>query len=137
MRRRTERQLGASMMIALMSALLLACSTDAATDTADGDLNLDQTDSGQPEACEVSVRVDAVPVSEMPNPTVGESWTLIMYCDETILMGPAVLRIEPADLATLDETTPTLTFIKAGMGEIQYQIGSRKVNIPVRIEAAQ
>jgi len=124
------------MMISLMSVLWMACATDAELDTGEPALNTDESDSGQPDACEVSVRVDAVPVSEMPNPSVGDSWTLIMYCDETILMGPAVLRIEPADLATLADDTPTMTFIKAGTGEIQYQIGSRKADIPVTIEAS-
>lgn len=124
------------MMISLMSVLWMACATDAALDTGEPALNTEESDSAQPDACEVSVRVDAVPISEMANPTVGDSWTLIMYCDETILMGPAVLRIEPADLATLADDTPTMTFIKAGQGEIQYQIGSRKVDTPVTIEAS-
>ena len=125
-----------------MNAILLAmvwagCSTKDATDASDTSVNLGEDTAAETRACDVSVRVDNVPIEEMGNPTVGESWTLIMYCDETVLMGPAVLRIDPADLATLDDSYPTLTFIKAGTGEIQYQLGSRRVDTTVTIEEAQ
>ena len=114
----------------------LGCADSTTADTSDATLNIDEPDSENAEACETSVRVNAVPVEELPNPRVGDSWTLIMYCDDTVLMGPAVLRIDPTDLATLDSATPTLTFIKAGAGEIEYQLGNRRVAIPVTIEEA-
>ena len=121
----------------LFSFLLLGCADEPATDTSDASINVGTETEQESEGCEVSVRVDAVPVEELPNPSVGDSWTLIMYCDETVLMGPAVLRIHPADLATLEVDTPTLTFVKAGTGEIQYQLGNRKADIPVTIEDAR
>jgi hypothetical protein len=120
-----------------LSFLLLGCADEPATDTSDASINVGPETEPETEGCEVSVRVDAVPVEELPNPSVGDSWTLIMYCDETVLMGPAVLRIHPADLATLEVSTPTLNFVKAGTGEIQYQLGNRKADIPVTIEDAR
>ena len=124
------------MMHALLWLGLLGCADSKPLDTSEATLTVDDTDSESSDACTVSVRVDAVPVDELPNPRVGDSWTLIMYCDDTVLMGPAVLRIDPADLATLDSSSPTLTFIKAGSGEIHYQLGSRRAAIPVIIEDA-
>ena len=114
----------------------LGCADSTTADTSDATLNIDEPGAENSEACETSVRVNAVPVEELPNPRVGDSWTLIMYCDDTVLMGPAVLRIDPSDLATLDSSSPTLTFIKAGSGEIEYQLGTRRVAIPVTIEEA-
>jgi hypothetical protein len=121
----------------LLTLLLAGCVYDKPMDTSEAELNLGDSPEEESEDCELSVRVDAVPVAELPNPSVGDSWTLIMYCDEVILMGPAVLRIYPADLATLDVSFPTFTFVKAGSGEIQYQMGSRRVDIPVTIEESQ
>lgn len=137
MRRRFERQLGDPMTALFFSLLILGCANEPAADTSDASINMGTEPEEETGACEVSVRVDAVPVEELPNPSVGDSWTLIMYCDETVLMGPAVLRINPADLATLEDSTPTLNFVKAGTGEIQYQLGNRKADIPVTIEDAR
>jgi len=114
----------------------LGCAGSTPLDTSEATLDIGDSDSENSEPCDVSVRVNAVPVNDLPNPRVGESWTLIMYCDDTVLMGPAVLRIDPTDLATLDSSSPTLTFIKAGAGEIEYQLGNRRVIIPVIIEDA-
>ncbi len=121
----------------LLVLLTFGCGGQKTGDTADASINIGDRPEEETEDCEVSVKVDAIPVEELANPVVGDSWTLIMYCDETILMGPAVLRIYPADLATLDASMPTLTFVKAGSGEIQYQLGSRRVDIPVTIEESQ
>jgi len=120
----------------LLALLLGGCAPDKSMDTSEAELNLGDSPKEESEDCELSVRVDAVPVAELANPLVGDTWTMIMYCDEVILMGPAVLRIYPADLATLDASSPTFTFVKAGTGEIQYQMGSRRVDIPVTIEEA-
>ena len=122
------------MMRALFWLGWLGCADSTPVDTSEATLTVDEPDSESSESCAVSVRVNAVPVDELPNPRVGDSWTLIMYCDDTVLMGPAVLRIDPADLASLDSSSPTLTFIKAGSGEIQYQLGNRRAAIPVIIE---
>ena len=124
------------MMRALFWLGLLGCADSTPLDTSEATLTVSESGSESSESCAVSVRVNAVPVDELPNPRVGESWTLIMYCDDTVLMGPAVLRIEPPDLASLDSSSPTLTFIKAGAGEIEYQLGNRRVAIPVIIEDA-
>ncbi len=123
------------MKLILGIALLAACNSDKSTDTADAELNIEATDTGTDDPpCEISVRANGIPVEDLANPSVGDDWYLIMYCDDTILMGPAVLQIHPTHLATVDPENPILTFVETGDGEIRYQLGNRQSRIPVTIE---
>jgi hypothetical protein len=120
----------------LLFLALSSCSPEkSAVDTSDP-LSFSQDDTAEEsdEPCVLSVRVAAVPVADLPDPVVGESWYLLMYCDETLLLGASVLRIEPSHLGTLDPEDPIITFAAAGSGEIQYQVGSRQVATPVTIQ---
>lgn len=116
-------------------AALTSCTPEKdPVDTSDP-LSLPQDDTAEEaEPCVLSVRVDAVPVEDLPDPVVGESWYLLMYCDETLMLGASVLRIEPSHLGTLDPEDPIITFAAAGSGNILYQVGSRQVDIPVTIQ---
>jgi len=115
--------------------LLTACGDTKSTDTAEPELNLEGKDTGEEEQpCAISVRANGIPVGDLANPSIGDDWYLVMYCDETILMGPAVLQIQPTHLATVDSEDPILTFVAAGDGEILYQLGNRQAHIPVTIE---
>lgn len=112
---------------------LSGCAESKSLDTAQED-DASDADGGIDETpCSINVRVDAVSVDALPDPAVGESWTLLMYCDDSLLMGPAVLSITPADLASLDPDMPTFTFLRSGEGEILYQVGNRKAEIPVTV----
>lgn len=57
-------------------------------------------------------------------PQVGDSWTLLMKCDDdgAVIQGPAIIRITPIELATVDENV--LTFQQLGNGEIRMQVGT-------------
>ncbi|MGB0639206.1 MAG: hypothetical protein ACPGTU_07740 [Myxococcota bacterium] len=116
-------------------AVLTACAPEkTSADTSDPLTLPEDEPEEETEACVVSVRVETVPVEELPDPVVGDSWYLLMYCDETLMLGASVLRIEPSHLGTLDPEDPIITFVSAGVGEIQYQIGSTQVKIPVTIQ---
>jgi hypothetical protein len=116
-------------------AVLTACAPEKKSADTSDPLTLPQDEpEEESEPCVISVRVETVPVEELPNPVVGESWYLLMYCDETLMLGASVLRIEPSHLGTLDPEDPVITFAAAGSGEIQYQIGSTQVKIPVTIQ---
>ena len=36
-------------------------------------------------------------------PVVGDTWTVLLYCDDALLMGPVVIQVTPTSLATIDE----------------------------------
>lgn len=123
------------MKLILILALLTACSDDKTTDTSEADLTIETGDTGiEEEPCEISVRANGIPVENLADPSVGDEWYLIMYCDEVILLGAAVLQIHPTHLATVDPEDPILTFVAAGDGEIRYQVGNRQAHLPVTIE---
>lgn len=123
------------MKLFLALAFFAACDENKSTDTADSVLSIESGDTGAEEQpCQISVRANGIPVADLANPTVGDDWYLIMYCDETILMGPSVLQINPTHLATVDSEAPILTFVASGEGEIRYQLGNRQAHIPVTIE---
>ena len=119
----------------LALALLAACNDNKSTATSEAGLILEPADTGiEEEPCEISVRANGIPVEDLANPSVGDDWYLIMYCDEVILLGAAVLQIFPTHLATVDPEDPILTFVATGEGEIRYQLGNRQAHIPVTIE---
>jgi len=123
------------MKLLLALAFLSACDENKSTDTAEAELTISPGDTGTEEQpCEITVRANGIPVEDLANPSIGDDWYLIMYCDEVILMGPAVLQIFPTHLATVDPEDPILTFVATGDGEIRYQLGNRQAHIPVTIE---
>ena len=122
------------MKLIVALAFFTACDQNKSMDTSDPELTIESGDTGTEQPCQISVRANGIPVEDLANPTVGDDWYLIMYCDETILMGPAVLQINPTHLATVDSEDPILTFVATGEGEIRYQLGNRQAHIPVTIE---
>ena len=122
-------------MLLIFCLCLASCSSDdKSADTSDPlSMGRDDTAVEEDEPCVLSVRVDATLVDDLPDPVVGDSWYLLMYSDETLLLGASVLRIEPSHLGTLDDEDPIITFAAAGDGEIRYQVGNRQVNTPVTI----
>lgn len=80
------------------------------------------------EGCdEVTVYVDG-----RDPPQVGDVWTVLLRCDGSTLTGPMVLRIDPTDLADLDENT--LTFQREGEGTVRAQVGSFRATREVAVE---
>lgn len=107
----------------LCLAVLVGCGGPDDTDT---DMTID---TGRPvqEGCdEVTVYVDG-----RDPPQVGDTWTVLLRCDGTTLTGPMVLRIEPEDLALLDENT--LTFQREGTGTVRAQVGSFRATREVTV----
>ncbi len=66
----------------LALAFFAACDENKSTDTADSVLSIESGDTGAEEQpCQISVRANGIPVADLADPTVGEDWYLIMYCD--------------------------------------------------------
>ena len=111
-----------------MTAVLVAGCAGDDTDT-DTDVPIDtgDRDTGQ-EGCDgVTVYVDG-----RDPPQVGDVWTVLLRCDGTTITGPMVLRIDPVDLALLDENT--LTFQREGEGTVRAQVGSFRATREVTVE---
>ena len=125
------------MTLARLAPLLLclACSGDKDT----GSDTSDPSDTGQVERpdpvdqCDPEVKVDGTPVSEMPDPSPGDSWYVLLYCDGTLQMGTYVLQADPPELVTIDSEEPILTFKAAGSVELEYRMGSKSTTFVVNI----
>lgn len=125
------------MSLARLAPLLLclACSGDKDT----GSDSSDPSDTGQverpepTEQCEPEVKVDGTPVSDMPAPSAGDSWYMLLYCDGTLQVGAYVLQADPPELVTIDSEEPILTFLAAGTVELEYRMGSRTAIFEVSI----
>jgi len=76
------------------------------------------------EGCTHHLRVNGQTLDEAGNARVGESWTVLLWCDNILEQGPSVLRINPANLATIDSSDPILTFVRTGEGLISMQVGT-------------
>ena len=125
------------MTLARLAPLLLclACSGDKDTgsDTSDPS-DTRQVEQPEPaEQCEPEAKVDGTPVAEMPDPSPGDSWYVLLYCDGTLQMGTYVLQADPPELVTIDSEEPILTFQAAGSVELEYRIGSKGTTFVVNI----
>ena len=64
-------------------------------------------------------------------PSVGDSWTVYMYCDGALMTGGMILRFEPVEFATLDENVAT--FQQAGTGLMKVQMGTYREEMEVTV----
>ena len=64
-------------------------------------------------------------------PKVNDVWNVHLECDGAYMMGPYVVRVTPADLASIDELR--ITWKKAGTGTLRMQAGTEVKTIDVTI----
>lgn len=111
-------------MRALLLALLLTGCTGEDSDSAPPEETGDTF-----EGCEET----EIFVDGRERPQVGDSWTIIMKCveDGAVIQGPAIIRITPRELATVDENV--LTFQQIGEGEVRMQVGTYVSRVDVTV----
>lgn len=104
-------------------SLMLACSEASPDSGAPAVVE----DSGEPEHeeerddCEeISIKV----IGDEP-PSVGDTWTVYLNCDAAVLTGTTVVRVDPVDLATIDDNV--ITWDLAGEGTLRVQVGNMRV----------
>jgi hypothetical protein len=121
------------MMLALLLTLL-ACGpgTDTGMDT--GKAGVDVPDPKTGEGCSHHLRVNGTPIEEMGNARVGESWYVLLWCDNILEQGPSVLQISPPSLARVDSSDPILTFATTGQGTISMQVGTLSAEADVTVQ---
>ncbi len=104
--------------------MLLACGPggDTGMDTSPPDADVPDPKTG--EGCVHHLRVNGTPISEKGNATVGESWTVLLWCGDILEQGPSVLQITPPHLASVDTSNPIMTFEQTGSGTIYMQVGT-------------
>ena len=96
----------------LGALLLCGCGPDQPTDTDDGDS--ETRDEGCPD---VNIWVDGPEA-----PQVGDEWTVVMKCEDAVMVGPMILRFDPPEIATVTENE--VTFVQAGTASMRVQVGS-------------
>lgn len=55
-------------------------------------------------------------------PVVGDYWEVFLWCDDTLMTGTMLMRIDPPALADIEDYH--LTFNEAGAGTLFVQVGS-------------
>ena len=119
----------------LLMLAVLACAPTIEEEEED-DFFSDGTtpEEDEEEPCTNAIWLNGRPSTEAPNPQVGDSWSVLLYCDDALQTGPAVLQIEPPDMAQIDDTNPIITFVQAGEATILLQVGNRSASADVTIE---
>ena len=116
--------------------LCLGCGTSK--DSADSAV-AEATDTGfievpeRPPACDPEIRVDGVDINDLGNPAPGDSWFVLMYCDDTPQLGTYVLQADPAELVSIDAEDPIITFLSVGTVDFTYRVGGDTANFSVTI----
>lgn len=110
----------------LLLSVLLACnkaSVDTGTpaaleDTGSGTSDRDDDDDDG-DCEELSIKV----LGEDP-PSVGDEWTVYMKCDDAVLTGTSVVRVDPVEMALVFDNV--LTWQESGECLLSVQVGSFK-----------
>ena len=103
---------------------LLACSEGDGLDSA-ADSAVPVVDTATPTACGVvGFQIDGPEA-----PRVGDSWTILLTCDEAIVTGAFRLAFTPPDFAELRNNVAT--FIQPGSASLMGQAGTRRATMDV------
>ena len=109
----------------LIAALMVGClpSSDEVEETG----SVDQPPEVEFDGCdELEIRYTGP-----DEPVVGDSWSVLLYCDGALLTGPLVLRFNPPEFATIDENT--VTFVQVGTAEMRVQVGAMRETMDVTV----
>ena len=105
--------------------LVLGLSACGEPEDSDSDVPVDTGE--RDEGCgEVTLFIDGP-----EEPQVGDSWTVLVRCDDATITGPVIVRVEPDDFATLDENT--ITFTTVGDGVVKGQAGAFRAERDVTV----
>ena len=98
-------------------------------DTGDSDPVDDvENDPYEWEPCN-TVHIDYIGPDE---PVVGDSWTVWLYCDDALLMGPQLLRFDPTNFAMIGDDN-SCTFNRVGTGTLRMQVGAEWAEMDVTV----
>lgn len=113
--------------LALVSlALAVGCTKGDDTAVVADTAPVEQTPT-QSEGCEtVELRYDGPDA-----PIVGDQWTLLLWCDDALLTGSAVIRWTPDELGTVDEAL--FTFGAAVSGTLTMKVGTHQASRDVTV----
>ena len=97
----------------------------------EGDLLGLDPDTGTPtgggvlgECNEVETKINGVSGDDVPDPTVGDSWMIRMFCDGALLTGANRLFFQPAGVAMVDDQSTNAEFVASGSSTMTMQAGS-------------
>lgn len=94
------------------------------------DTDVDTQDTNEPDPCQqLDIRWDGP-----DDPVVGDEWTVLLYCDDALVMGALIVRVEPASMATLSENV--VTWAEAGTATLTVQKGSDIAETTVEVAPA-
>ena len=112
----------------MLFSLFLACA-----DPEPEDSNVEEKETTEPDddgGCDVvEIHYDGPDA-----PVVGDTWTVLLWCDDALLLGASVIQIEPTEAATITENT--LTFLVAGEATVHMQVGRMEADLPVTVTEA-
>ena len=109
----------------MLAALLFACAPEEEEEKTPVDTAPEEEEEG------ISCEENTLRIDGEAEPAVGESWTVYMLCDGSIMTGAAVMRFDPTDFATIDENTAT--FLYAGDGTLTFQMGQTRLTQDVTV----
>jgi hypothetical protein len=113
------------MRLLALSLLLAGC--DGGIDYVEDTDPQDTQDTNEPDPCEVlEIRWDGPDY-----PVVGDEWTVLLYCDDALVMGALIIRVEPASMALQNENV--ITWVEAGTATLTVQKGSDIVETQVEV----
>jgi len=112
--------------LAAVLAVSVACAGPGDSDSDTDHVQIETGDTGFDGCDQTSVYVDGP-----DEPQVDDVWTVLLRCDGTTVQGPMVLRIEPPELAFLEENT--LRFLEVGEGVVKVQVGALRAERPVTV----
>lgn len=109
-----------------MLILLLACAEPDIDSVAEVTY---QPDTSGKEECDT---IDIVHDLNAPDPPhVGDTWPLVLWCDDTLLTGTSRILVSPSDAASIVESE--VTFLVAGDLELTMQTGTYKATETVTV----
>ncbi|MSP55532.1 MAG: hypothetical protein EXR69_08015 [Myxococcales bacterium] len=110
--------------------LLAACAAPVADDSAP--VAIDEPDDTDDDfTCETP----EIHVNGNDPPVVGDYWEVLLWCDDTLLMGAMHMSIVPPDMATIEDYT--MTFNLSGTGALSVQVGTIKATRDVVVSEAR
>jgi hypothetical protein len=110
----------------MLLALLLACSSEPGLDSTP-DTEVATTDSEPRAPCDVvGFQIDGPSA-----PRVGDSWTILLTCDDALVTGAFRVAFTPPDFAELRNNVAT--FIQPGTAVLTGQVGTRRATMDVTV----
>ncbi len=92
---------------------------------------VEETDVDEPDTEDHSCDELEIEWDGPDEPHVGDDWTVLLYCDDALVLGGLILRIEPPDMALVDENV--VTWDKVGEATLSVQRGQETVEQAVTI----